>query len=112
MVEEASESRAVWVTGAASGMGASHARRFASIGDRVGCWDVDAEALGEVVDGIRSRGGEAEGVVADISDWGRVQSAAGTLREALGPAQVVVANAGSCRPESTSRMSIRRLGSG
>ena len=39
------EPRTVWVTGAASGMGASHARRFASMGDRVGCWDVEAEAL-------------------------------------------------------------------
>lgn len=89
-----SEPRTVWVTGAARGMGASHARRFASIGDRVGCWDVDAEALGELVEGIKASGGEAEGVLADISDWGQVQTGAETLRKALGPVQVVVANAG------------------
>jgi len=89
-----SEPRTVWVTGAASGMGASHARRFASLGDRVGCWDVQAEALAEVVGEIRGLGGEAEGVVADVTDWEAVDTAAGRLRETLGPADVVVANAG------------------
>ncbi len=91
---EMSEPRTVWVTGAASGMGASHARRFASIGDRVGCWDVQAEALDQIVEEIRGAGGEAEGVVADISDWDAVDTGAARLREALGPADVVVANAG------------------
>lgn len=86
--------RTVWVTGAASGMGTSHARRFAAIGDRVGCWDVNAEALEDVVAGIRADGGEAEAAVADITEWDAVQAGAAGLREALGPAQVVIANAG------------------
>ena len=86
--------RTVWVTGAASGMGAAHARRFAKLGDRVGCWDVQADALGEVVGEIRADGGEAEAVVADITDRDAVDAGAARLREALGPAAVVVANAG------------------
>jgi NAD(P)-dependent dehydrogenase (short-subunit alcohol dehydrogenase family) len=89
-----SEPRTVWVTGAARGMGASHARRFAELGDRVGCWDLEPEGLGALVDEIRVAGGVAEGVVADISDWEAVSAGAATLREALGPAEVVVANAG------------------
>lgn len=89
-----SEPRTVWVTGAASGMGASHARRFAALGDRVGCWDVEAEALSAIVDEIRADGATAEGVVADVSDWGAVEAGAASLRTALGPADVVVANAG------------------
>lgn len=88
------DSRTVWITGAASGMGASHARRFAERGDRVGCWDVQAELLAELVEGIRSAGGEAEGAVTDVMDWEAVQSGAARLREDLGPASVVVANAG------------------
>jgi NAD(P)-dependent dehydrogenase (short-subunit alcohol dehydrogenase family) len=87
-------SRSVWVTGAASGIGASHARRFAAMGDRVGCWDVQAEALEEVVAGIRASGGEAEAVVADVSDWAQVRDGAASLHDALGPVGVVVANAG------------------
>jgi NAD(P)-dependent dehydrogenase (short-subunit alcohol dehydrogenase family) len=86
--------RTVWVTGAASGMGATHARRFAALGDRVGCWDVEADALDEVVEGIRASGGEAQAVVADVSDPDAVEARAERLREALGPAAVVVANAG------------------
>ncbi len=86
--------RAVWVTGAASGMGASHARRFAELGDRVGCWDLDAEALEAVVGSIREAGGVAEAACADITDWPAVERAAATLRDRLGPADVVVANAG------------------
>jgi len=89
-----SKPRTVWVTGAASGMGAAHALRFASMGDRVGCWDVQGEALGELVESIRASGGEAEGIVADVTDWEAVRDGASRLREALGPAAVAVANAG------------------
>jgi NAD(P)-dependent dehydrogenase (short-subunit alcohol dehydrogenase family) len=89
-----SEPRTVWVTGAAQGMGASHARRFASMGDRVGCWDVQAGPLGELVESIRADGGQAEAVVADVTDWEAVNDGAAKLREALGPAGVVIANAG------------------
>jgi NAD(P)-dependent dehydrogenase (short-subunit alcohol dehydrogenase family) len=86
--------RTVWVTGAASGMGAAHARRFAEFGDRVGCWDVQADALGAVVEEIRAGGGEAEGVVADVTDPAGVAAGAARLRETLGPASVAVVNAG------------------
>jgi NAD(P)-dependent dehydrogenase (short-subunit alcohol dehydrogenase family) len=75
-------------------MGASHARRFAAMGDRVGCWDLQAEPLNELVEEIRTSGGEAEPAVADVSDWASVTECAAELREALGPASVVVANAG------------------
>jgi NAD(P)-dependent dehydrogenase (short-subunit alcohol dehydrogenase family) len=63
------EPRTVWVTGAASGMGAAHARRFAELGDRVGLWDVQADALGELAAEIRGAGGRAEAIVADITEW-------------------------------------------
>ena len=86
--------RTVWVTGAASGMGAAHARRFAERGDRVGLWDVQTDALAKLAAEIRRAGGRAEPVVADITDWDAVRAGAARLRESLGPAQVVVANAG------------------
>jgi (+)-trans-carveol dehydrogenase len=89
-----SSGRTVWITGAANGMGASHARRFAAGGDRVGCIDIEAEALARVVAGIRAEGGTAEAAIADVSAWEAMQGAAADLRKRLGPASVVVANAG------------------
>jgi len=86
--------RTVWVTGAASGMGAAHARRFAELGDRVGCWDTQRDRLEEVVDGIRAGGGDARAVAADVTDPEAVEVGAAHLRDELGPAAVVVANAG------------------
>ena len=80
--------RTVWVTGAASGMGAAHARRFAELGDRVGCWDVQADALDGVVEEIRAAGGVAKRVVADITDAEAVVAGAAGLREARGSAAV------------------------
>ena len=86
--------QAVWVTGAASGMGAAHARRFAQRGDRVGCWDFQADALDALVGEIRAAGGEAEPIVADVTDPEAVEAGAARLRDALGPARTVVVNAG------------------
>jgi NAD(P)-dependent dehydrogenase (short-subunit alcohol dehydrogenase family) len=89
-----SEGRTVWVTGAAGGMGASHARRFAGLGDRVACWDVEGEALERLVGELRDSGAEAVAVAADITDWDAVDAGAARARAELGPADVVVANAG------------------
>jgi len=83
-----------WVTGAARGMGAVHARRLAEAGAAVGCIDVEAAALGDTVEVLRSRGAAVEAVVADVADWDAVAAAAASLRERLGPVGVVVANAG------------------
>jgi NAD(P)-dependent dehydrogenase (short-subunit alcohol dehydrogenase family) len=75
-------------------MGLSHAKHFASLGDRVGLWDVQAEALEALAAEIVGGGAQAAAVVADVTDWDAVHEGADRLREELGPAQVVVANAG------------------
>ena len=86
--------RTVWVTGAANGMGASHARRFAELGDNVACLDVEEASLDELVEDIRRSGGNAEAVRVDITDWDAMSEAAARITCAFGPAEVVVANAG------------------
>jgi NAD(P)-dependent dehydrogenase (short-subunit alcohol dehydrogenase family) len=80
----------VWVTGAASGMGAACARRFAAEGAAVGCLDV-SPAVNDVAAEIGDR---AHAVVCDVSDPAAVEAAAGELEEALGPASVAVLAAG------------------
>lgn len=82
------------ITGAASGMGASHALLFAREGARVVVADI-LEAEGRaVVEDIVARGGEAVFERLDISseaDWDRVMDAA-TAR--FGPLDILVNNAG------------------
>jgi len=89
-----SEPRTVWVTGAASGMGASHARRFGALGDRVACWDRDADGVEAVAAEICSTGGEALPLKCDLRNWEEVAAAADLAEDSLGPPSVVVANAG------------------
>ncbi|MDR3706975.1 MAG: SDR family oxidoreductase [Capsulimonadaceae bacterium] len=55
------------VTGAASGVGAGIARRFAAEGARVMLHDVDA-AVRETAAAIRDAGGDADAVVSDLAD--------------------------------------------
>jgi NAD(P)-dependent dehydrogenase (short-subunit alcohol dehydrogenase family) len=86
-------SEVVWVTGAASGMGACCARRFAAEGAAVGCLDVSPRVR-EVAAAIEAGGGRAQPVVCDVTEPEAVASAAAGLEEALGPASVVVLAAG------------------
>lgn len=60
--------RTTVVVGAASGIGAATARRCAAAGDEVYLLDVDAEGGRRVADSIRTDGGAAEFVAADVTD--------------------------------------------
>ena len=55
------------VTAAGSGMGRAGAIRFAKEGASVGVVDIDADAVKTVVDEIERAGGEAVGIVADLT---------------------------------------------
>jgi len=55
------------VTAAASGMGRAGAIRFAKEGASVGVVDVDEKGVAEVVDAIKKAGGQAIGIVADLT---------------------------------------------
>jgi len=56
------------VTAAASGMGRAGAIRFAREGASIGVVDIDAAGVSAVVDEIKSAGGTAKGIVADLRD--------------------------------------------
>jgi NADP-dependent 3-hydroxy acid dehydrogenase YdfG len=77
------------VTGASSGIGAATARALADRGARVAVLARRAdriEALAKEIDGIA--------VPADVTDAGSIETAAAEIREQLGRADLVVANAG------------------
>jgi all-trans-retinol dehydrogenase (NAD+) len=84
----------VVITGGARGMGRLMAMEMAWLGGRVIVYDVAAEALEAVVDEVRAAGGEAYGYVCDISDRREVYRVSGEVKARVGPADVVVNNAG------------------
>ncbi|MGW5387032.1 SDR family oxidoreductase [Nocardia sp. NPDC003963] len=88
---EKTNDRVAVVTGASSGIGAATARRLAADGARVALLGRRKERIAELAAEI---GGDAIAVVADIADRDSVRDAAATVRAALGPVDLVVANAG------------------
>jgi NAD(P)-dependent dehydrogenase (short-subunit alcohol dehydrogenase family) len=82
------------ITGGASGIGLATALRFASEGARVGIIDIDAAGVQRAVHRITSDGGEALGLVADVTDETSVATAFETAVTAWDALDVVVVNAG------------------
>ncbi len=86
--------RVVVITGAAGGIGAALARRYVSSGARVALLDLDADRLDPVRDELRSNGGEALGVVCDVTSLDACHRAIGAIVAHFGGVDVLVANAG------------------
>lgn len=81
------------VTGAAGGIGAGIAMRFAREGARVGVLDLRQTDCTHVVDAIRAAGGDALALGADVGDEAQVGAALAAVRATFGPADVLVNNA-------------------
>ena len=82
------------VTGAAAGIGAAIARRLARDGIAIGVLDLTEERAAKTVADVEAAGGKALALGADISDRAQVNGAVGRLREAFGPINILVNNAG------------------
>jgi len=100
------DGRVVVITGAGRGIGRGHALEFARQGAKVVVNDIGAELdgsggstgpAGEVVEEIRSAGGEAVANGADISTWEGGADLVKTAIDAFGGLDVVVNNAGVVR---------------
>jgi len=89
---------AIIVTGASRGLGAALAEELGRAGARLVLVSRDGEALGSVVERIRAQGGEAHAVVADVSAPESASRIAGTSGALVGPADVVIHNAGTLGP--------------
>jgi 3-oxoacyl-[acyl-carrier protein] reductase len=89
------EGRVVIVTGAARGIGAGTAKRFASEGASVAVLDLDEGAASETASGLGAE--RAIGVGCDVSDEGAVEAAVTRVVEELGQVDVLVNNAGITR---------------
>ena len=86
------------VTGAGKGIGRSIAQRFAGAGCKVIANDIDADSVAETASIINAAGGEALGVVADVSDSASVNAMIDQGVEAFGTINILVNNAGIISP--------------
>ena len=82
------------VTGAGSGIGRAIAEKLAREGERVVVNDLEEASAEEVVAGIKDSGGEAASAPGDVSDPGAVGRMVEGARDAFGPVEVLVNNAG------------------
>ncbi len=87
-------SRVALVTGAGSGIGRAIAEKLGRDGERVVVNDLRDASADEVVAGIQESGGTAAAAPGDVSDPGSVRRIVEAAREAFGPPEVLVNNAG------------------
>lgn len=100
------ENKVCVVTGAASGIGLALAQALCGVGARVALWDRDAERVAEAAQALKASAGKALALPCDTADEASVLHAAQAVRERLGPAQVLINNAGLLRAGSLSSISL------
>ena len=82
------------VTGAAHGIGAATAARFAAEGAAVMCADIDADGAAATAAAIRGNGGSAQALALDVSDEAAVKASLTATVESLGGLDIIFNNAG------------------
>ncbi|OGO50934.1 MAG: hypothetical protein A2148_02230 [Chloroflexi bacterium RBG_16_68_14] len=90
--------RVAIVTGSGRGIGRAIALTLAEEGARVCVNDIFDDRIEETVGEIRSRGGQALGVNADVTDWGQVEAMVRRVIDEWGTVHILVNNAGIPAP--------------
>lgn len=86
--------KVAWVTGSSRGIGAAIAQLFAERGAHVALHGRDVEALTRTRAAIEAAGGRALHVIGDVTKLDEIERMRGEVEAALGPIDVLVANAG------------------
>jgi NADP-dependent 3-hydroxy acid dehydrogenase YdfG len=86
--------RTAVVTGASSGIGAAIARALGALGWTVALGARRTELLAEVATGVETAGGRGFAHALDVSDAASIEAFFAATEAALGPADVLVSNAG------------------
>lgn len=92
------EGRTVVITGGASGIGAAFVRAFANNGALIAILDLQETAAATLAEEVASSGARRPlAIGCDLTDIGQVKSAMQHALEAVGPASVLINNAGNDR---------------
>lgn len=86
--------KTVALTGAAGGIGAALAHRFARGGARLGLLDRDANAVRALADELQTTGAEAKAIPCDVTSWDACQTAMQEVERTFGGVDVLINNAG------------------
>ena len=86
--------KTVIVTGASRGIGEAIAIGLSDMGVRLALIDVATDAVEAVARSIRSTGGDAVAITADLSDPDAIPDAVGRIRAEMGPVSGLVNKAG------------------
>ena len=90
--------RVAVITGASSGIGAQAARALATAGATVALMARRIERLEAIVGELKASGASAAAYGVDVTDAEALRAAAATIEDELGPASIVVNNAGIMLP--------------
>src|SRR5690606_26336253 len=88
------EGRAAWITGAASGIGLSLAKRLAGERVKLVLVDIEAAPLAEAEAALRAMGAEVLAIRADVANPAEVAAAAERARDTFGVIHLICNNAG------------------
>jgi NAD(P)-dependent dehydrogenase (short-subunit alcohol dehydrogenase family) len=92
------EGQGALITGASRGLGRALAEALAARGAKVALVAREAGPLGDVVAGIRARGGEAHAIAADIGDKDAIHRIAGQAHALVGELGIAVHAASTLGP--------------
>jgi 2-hydroxycyclohexanecarboxyl-CoA dehydrogenase len=87
-------SRVSVVTGGASGIGQAISRRLAESGNKVAIFDRQSDALKEHVTALQDNNLHAIAYTVDVTDRPAVDAAIASVRDELGPIEILVTSAG------------------
>jgi glucose 1-dehydrogenase len=98
--------RVAVVTGGASGIGQATAESLAEVGATVALLDINAEGAKAAAAAIAGKGGKAIAVACDTTSEASLAAAVKAVESGVGPADVLVNNAGVLRPGGLDKISL------
>jgi short-subunit dehydrogenase len=88
------QNQVVWVTGASSGIGKEMALQYAAKGYSVAVSARRIELLNELVNDIKTKGGDGMAVACDVTEESEIENAIQRIVQQYGKIDIAVANAG------------------